>query len=287
MAIDYPGVLELREEGRRFEWNERDVMLYALGVGLGSDPLKGDELRYVYENCEQALRVMPTFATVAAWGAGIGPERIGLDRRRTLHGEEQTVLHRPIPASGRILADSRVAAVYDKGVDKGAVVVRETVLRDADDSSLIATLTRTAFARGDGGFGGPAQGGESAAARPSRAPDVTLDLPTRPDLALLYRLSGDRNPLHADPETARVAGFERPILHGLCTYGLTCRAVLQAFCGFDSDLIGSHAARFSAPVLPGDTLTVDLWREGKTILFEARVVARGVIVIKNGRTELR
>jgi acyl dehydratase len=284
MAIDYPGVLDLRDEGRRFEWQERDVMLYALGVGLGSDPLNADELRYVYE---QDLRVLPTFATVAAWGAGIGPERIGLDRRRTLHGEEQTVLHRPLPVSARIVADSRVAAVYDKGADKGAVVVRETVLRDADDGSPIATLTRTAFARGDGGFGGPAQGGETAAARPKRAPDVSLDLPTRPDLALLYRLSGDRNALHADPQVARAAGFERPLLHGLCTYGLTCRAVLQAFCGFDARLVASHAARFSAPVWPGDTVTVEMWREGATVLFEAQVKARGAVVIKHGKTVLR
>ncbi|MFP6850463.1 MAG: MaoC/PaaZ C-terminal domain-containing protein [Pseudomonas sp.] len=284
MAIDYPAVLELREEGRRFEWTEREVMLYAVGVGMGADPLDEKELRYVYE---RDLCVLPTFASVAAWGAGITPERIGLDRRRTLHGEEQTVLHRPIPLAGSIVADSRVIAIYDKGADKGAVVVRETVLKSADDGEPIATLTRTAFARGDGGFGGPEQGGTSAPQRPARAADRTIDLPTRHDLALLYRLSGDRNPLHADPQVARAAGFERPILHGLCTYGLTCRAVLQAFCDYDASRIASHGARFSAPVLPGDTVSVDMWQEGKTIFFEARVNARDVVVIKNGMTVLR
>lgn len=283
MAIDYPAVLELREEGRQFEWNDRDVMLYALGLGMGADPVDAAELRYVFE---RDLRVLPTFATVAAWGAGILPERIGLDRRRTLHGEERTVLHRPIPAAGRIVADSRVVAVYDKGADKGAVVVRETVLRERDGGDLIATLTRTAFARGDGGFGGPSEGGEPSAPRPQRAPDATLELPTRPDLALIYRLSGDRNPLHADPEVALAAGFDRPILHGLCTYGLTCRAVLKAFCDYDPSRMANHAARFSAPVLPGDTVTVDMWQDGKTIHFEAQVKARGVVVIKNGKSVL-
>jgi acyl dehydratase len=284
MAIDYPAVLALREEGRRFAWTERDALLYALGVGMGGDPMDRDELCFVYE---RDLRVLPTFATVVAWGAGIGPERIGLDRRRTLHGEEKTTLHRPMPASASIVADSRVVAVYDKGPDKGAVVVRETVLRDAGSGEAIATLTRTAFARGDGGFGGPTEGGDAPPVRPPRAPDAVIELPTHPGLALLYRLSGDMNPLHAEPEVARAAGFERPILHGLCTYGLTCRAVLRAFCGNDPTRMESHATRFSAPVLPGDTVTVDLWIDGKTVHFEAHVKARGVTVIKNGISVLR
>lgn len=284
MPIDYPAVLQLREQGRRFDWTERDAMLYAMGVGMGADPQDQEELRYVYE---RELRVVPTFATVVAWGAGIGPERIGLDRRRTLHGEEKTTLHRPLTPMGSVIADSRVAAVYDKGADKGAVVVRETVLRDAFTSEPVATLTRTAFARSDGGFGGPSDGAEPAQPRPTRAPDAVVELATRPDLALLYRLSGDRNPLHADPDAARAAGFDRPILHGLCTYGLTCRAVLRAFCDNDPTRILSHAARFSAPMLPGDTLTVEMWREGAGVTFEAQIKARGAVVIKNGRTELR
>lgn len=284
MAIDYPAVLELREQGRRFDWDERDAMLYALGVGMGADPLDPDELRFVYEH---DLRVLPTFATVVAWGAGIGPERIGLDRARTLHGQEKTTLHRPLPARGSIVADSRVVEVIDKGVDKGAVVVRETVLRDAADGEPVATLIRTAFARGDGGFGGPTQGTEAALPRPGRPPDRVVELPTRPDLALLYRLSGDRNPLHVDVALARSAGFERPILHGLCTYGLTCRAVLLAFCDNDPLRLHSHAARFSAPVLPGDTLSVDLWRDGDAVFFEAHVKARGVTAIRNGHAVLR
>src|SRR5690606_32895425 len=143
------------------------------------------------------------------------------------------------------------------------------------------------FARGDGGFGGPSEGAAPPHAVPERAPDLSLDLPTRPEQALLYRLNSDRNPLHCDPEVARRAGFPGPVLHGLCPFGITCRAVLQAITDFDPDPILSHQARFSAPVFPGDTITVDLWKDGKEISFEARVQARGVTVIKNGLTVLR
>jgi acyl dehydratase len=283
MPIDYPAVMSLREENRAFAWDERDAMLYALGFGMGSDPMDEAELRFVYE---RGLRVVPTFATVAAWGAGISAEQIGLDRRRTLHGEEHTRFHRPMPPSASIVADSRVVSVIDKGADKGAVVERQTTLFDAVDREPIATITRTAFARGDGGFGGPAVESALAPMRPSRAPDVMVELSTRPDLALLYRLSGDRNPLHADPGVARAAGFERPILHGLCTYGLACRAVLRAFCDYDPSALAGIGARFSAPVVPGDTIRFDLWRDGDDVFFEGRVEARDSVVMKNGHAKL-
>ena len=277
MPIDYPAVLNLREEGRRFSWTERDTMLYALAVGMGRDPLDRDELSFVYE---RNLKVIPTLAAVVAWGAGIAPERIGLDRRRTLHGEESLTCHRELAASGEVIADSRVLAVYDKG-EKGAVVERETVLSDAATGEPVATITRTAFARSDGGFGGPSAT-PPAPRPPSRDPDVVLEFPTRRDQALLYRLCGDRNPLHADPEVAQAAGFAAPILHGLCTYGICCRAVLQAFCAFEPGRLKSHAVRFSAPVMPGDVIRVSLWNEAGHVSFEADVPARGVAVIKSG-----
>ena len=281
MPIDYPAVLELREEGRRFSWTERDAMLYALAVGMGEDPLDRDELPYVYEAQQQ---VMPTFAAVAAWGAGIGPERLGVDRRKTLHGEESLRVHRPIPSSGEVVATSRVVAVYDKG-EKGAVIERETVLCDASDGARLATLTRTAFAREDGGFGGPADE-RPVRVSPARAPDQVIELPTRANQALLYRLCGDRNPLHADPETARAAGFAAPILHGLCTYGMACRAVLKAFCDYEPARIAEFGVRFSAPVVPGEMIEVALWRDGDEVSFEAHVRARGVAVLRNGFAKL-
>jgi len=282
VPIDYPAVLDVKEEGKRFSWNERDTMLYALAVGMGSDPLDRNELAFVYE---KNLKALPTLATVMAWGAGISPERLGLNRLHTLHGEESVTFHRPIPCAGEVIAASRVAAVYDKN-ERGAVVERETLLTDAASHELIATITRTAFARTDGGFGGPPQP-PGPGGPPMRSPDVVLEFATRRDQALLYRLCGDRNPLHADPDIARAAGFETPLLHGLCTYGICCRAVLQAFCEYEPSRLESHSVRFSAPVFPGDVITVKLWRDGVNVSFEAEVAARKSTVIRSGRSRLQ
>ena len=283
MPIDYPAVLNVTEEGKFFSWRERDTMLYALAVGMGSDPLDRNELAFVYE---KNLKALPTLATVVAWGAGISPDRLGLNRLQTLHGEEAVTFHRTVPCTGDVIAASRVAAVYDKG-ERGAVVERETRLTDAATNELIATITRTAFARADGGFGGPPQPPGHPVGPPTRSPDVVLEFPTRHDQALLYRLCGDRNPLHADPDIARAAGFETPLLHGLCTYGICCRAVLQAFCEYDPSRLKSHSVRFSAPVLPGDVITVKLWRDGVNVSFEAEVAARKSTVIRSGRSCLQ
>jgi len=282
MPIAYPQILDLKAEGQAFEWGERETMLYALGIGLGADPMNETELPFVYEN---GLKTVPTLATVAAWGAGPGVGNMGINFLMVVHGAQKVELHQPMPTAAKITADSRVLGAYDKG-PKGAVIVTETVLKDEGTGAKIATLTGSIFARGDGGFGGPADGAPEPHEVPSRAPDQSIDLTTRPDQALLYRLSGDRNPLHSNPTVAKMAGFPRPILHGLCTYGLTCRAVLQSYAGYEPDRIKSHEARFSSPVFPGETVTVDLWKDGDVISFEARVKERGVTVIKNGKTML-
>lgn len=285
MAIEYPKILSLMRAGDPYSWTDRDVMLYALGIGMGADPLDERELAFVNEGCfhPRPLKVVPTFASVAAWGAG--PGDLGINRLLVVDGERDITFHQPLPVSAKITADSRVVAVYDKGKDKGAVITRETVLR-AEGGEPLATLVSSAFARGDGGFGGPSDGQPAPHAVPTRAPDRSVDITTRPDQALLYRLCGDRNPLHSDPEFARQAGFPRPILHGMCTYGLTCRAVLQTYADYDASAFRRHAVRFSAPVYPGETVTVDLWRDGGVVSFEARVKARNVTVIKNGMTVL-
>jgi acyl dehydratase len=282
MPIAYPEILALEAKDQAFSWSERETMLYALGVGLGADPMNTTELPFVYEN---GLKAVPSLATVVAWGAGPGIGAMGINFLLVVHGGQKIELHRPMPVSADILADSRVLGAYDKGA-KGAVVETETVLREKRSGEPIATLTSSMFARGDGGFGGPSDGAQAPHLVPERAPDLTVEVTTRPDQALLYRLSGDRNPLHADPVIAKMAGFPRPILHGLCTYGLTCRAVLSTYAEHQPERIKSHEARFSAPVFPGETLAVDLWRDGEVVSFEARVPARGATVIKNGKSVL-
>lgn len=285
MPIKYPEILSLKREGDPYAWTDREVMLYAYGIGLGADPMDERELAFVNEASFTArpLKVVPTFASVAAWGAG--PGDLGINRLLVVDGERDITFHKPLPVAAKITADSRILAVYDKGKDKGAVVTRETVLRDEAGDKL-ATLVSSAFARGDGGFGGPSEGQPAPHAVPKRAPDRSVDISTRPDQALIYRLCGDRNPLHSDPEFARQAGFPRPILHGMCTYGLTCRAVLQTYADYDASAFRQHAVRFSAPVFPGETVTVDLWKDGDVVSFEAHVKARDVTVIKNGKTVL-
>ena len=295
MPIFYPDILDQKTAARTFTYGDKDVMLYALGVGMSHDAMDERELAFTYE---KNLKVIPTAATVLA--SAMGRPARGADQVEqkpghrpsqinflmVVHGEQKVELHKPLPTSGTFTAQGRTVGAFDKGKDKGAVIVNETVWTD-EAGEKVATLTGSTFARGDGGFGGPSEGQPEPHQIPSRKPDLSVDITTREDQALLYRLNGDRNPLHSDPESARKSGFPRPILHGLCTYGITCRAVLQAITGYDPDQIASHQARFSAPVFPGDTITVDLWKDGREISFEARVKDRGATVIKNGLTMLR
>jgi acyl dehydratase len=283
MAIAYSSVLELRENDVPFGYTDRDTMLYALAIGLGADPMDRAELPFIYE---KELRAVPTLAAVVAWGAGVSTERLGVDYTKVLHGEEETIFHQPMPVSARLRTDSSVIGVYDKGKDKGATIVRQTVLKDESTGQPIATLIRTIVARGDGGFGGPTAAAAVPHAVPTRAPDKMVDMPIRKDQAELYRLCGDRNPLHIDPSRAVKAGFSAPILHGLCTYGMACRAVLQSYCDYDPTRIYRHAVRFSAPVYPGETLSFALWRDDDVVSFEASIKARNVVVLKNGKTVL-
>jgi acyl dehydratase len=295
MAIYYPDILQQRTAARTFTYGDKDVMLYALGIGLGADPMNETELAFVYE---RGLKVVPTAATVLTAANSrpaegrpapelpAGHRQSQMNFVMMVHGEQKVELHKPLPTSGTFTAEGRTIGAWDKGEGKGAVVMNETVWTD-EKGEKAATLTMSMFYRGDGGFGGPTEGQPEPHVVPSRAPDLSVDISIRPDQALLYRLNGDRNPLHSDPEFARRAGFPRPILHGLCTYGLTCRAVLQAITDYDPDQILSHQVRFSSPVFPGELVSVDLWRDGKAISFEARVKDRGVTVIKNGLTVLR
>jgi len=285
MPINYEQLMALKNLGQKYAYGDREVMLYAYGIGMGADPMNEKELAFVNEAVAdpRPLRVVPTFASVAAWGSG--PGEMNLNRVMVVDGERDITFHKPLPTASNIVADSSVLAVYDKGKDKGAVIRHQTFLKN-DKGEPLATLVASRFARGDGGFGGPSEGAPDPHPLPNRAPDRTVDIATRPDQALVYRLCGDRNPLHSDPEFAKKAGFPRPILHGMCTYGITCRGVLQTYADYDPAAFRQHAARFSSQVYPGDVVTMEMWKDGNTISFEAKVKSRGVTVIKNGKTVL-
>ncbi|WP_316399354.1 MaoC/PaaZ C-terminal domain-containing protein [Bradyrhizobium sp. 33ap4] len=285
MPIDYPAVLDFKTDAAPYSWSDREVMLYALGIGMGSDPLNEKELQFVNEAfaTPKSLKVVPTFASVCVWGVRAGV--IDLNRVMVVDGERDITFHKAIPVAASVTADARVRGVYDKGKEKGAIIQNEIVVRDGDGDKIVTVVSST-FARGDGGFGGPSDGLPEPHQVPCRAPDRSVDFPLRPDQALIYRLSGDRNPLHSDPEFARRAGFPKPILHGMCTYGLTCRAVLQTYADYDPSAFQRHRVRFSAPVFPGEIITVNLWKDRNSISFEAHVRERQVTVAKNGQTLL-
>ena len=261
-----------------FSYSERDVILYALGIGCGSDPTDPTQLAYVSEHA--GLQALPTFAGMFV------PDNIvvdaGIDQTNMLHRSEVLQLFRPLPAAADLLANQRVIALSDRGERRGADFELETELRLAKDDTVVCMIRTRIIARNDGGFGGRTAAARERHRIPDREPDLVCDLPTRPDQALLFRLSGDFNPLHADPATARQAGFERPILHGRCTFGIACHAVLKTVCDYDFTLIREIAGRFSAPVYPGDVITTEMWQEGNVVSFRCRVLSRDVTVINNG-----
>ncbi len=268
---------------REFTYTARDCMLYALGIGMGADPLDESELRFVVE---KNLLALPSMAAVIAWDRATLPAT-GINMVMLVHGEQRIILHRPLPVAGTIVGQPRIVDIFDKGAGRGAVLLLEMRITEKASGALLATNLSTIFARGDGGFGGKAGSGPEPHRLPDRPPDAVLAAPTLPQQALLYRLSGDRNPLHADPAFARAAGFPRPILHGLCTYGFACRAIVKTWCPDDPGRMASLDARFSAPVFPGETISTEMWRDGNVISFRASVTERNSVVLSHGRAELR
>lgn len=273
-------------------YSEQDSIRYALSLGLGANPLDSGELRYVYERVTGGLQALPTQANVLGYsGFWANQPGTGITWQKLVHAEQAIVLYRPLPAAGTVLGQTRVVGLHDKGSDKGALLLQERSIVDMTSGELLATVTQTSFLRADGGFGiayGPSHGKPLAAphALPDRLPDVCCDLPTLPQAALLYRLNGDLNPLHADPVVAQAAGFAQPILHGLATMGVAMHAVLKALLDYDATAVCGMRVRFTAPVLPGDTLRTELWRDGAVVSLRTTALERGAVVLNAGRVDL-
>ena len=284
MPINYDKLLALKIPEVTQAYTEKDAILYALGIGLGRDPIDADELPFVYE---QNLKVLPSFAAVLGWpGFWVRDLDTGIDWVKVVAGEQGLVFHRPLAARGTVIGRTRVTEIIDKGAGKGAHVYSARDLIDGVSGEKIATVTQTTVCRGDGGFGGPAREAPAVHPIPQRAPDLVCDRGTRPEAALIYRLSGDPNPLHADPAVAQAAGFPRPILHGLASFGIACHGILKCFCNHDPGRLKAISGRYSAPVFPGETIRTEMWRDGPIVSFRARVVERDVIALNNGRCEL-
>lgn len=286
-GLDYEKLMALPTQRVCQTYSKRDTMLYALGVGVGlcaaDDP---DQLRYVYE---EGLVALPTMAaTLATETPLLSRPEYGIDWDKVVFGEQALDLFQPLPAEGRVVSETAIEDIYDKGAETGAVMYLIRKLFNQANGDHVATLRVGFFLRGNGGFGGKPRGRlPQETPVPARTPDLTVDRTTRPEQALIYRLSGDYFPLHVSPDFARRAGFPKPILHGLATYGIAAHAALTELCGNDATLFRGYRARFSSPVFPGETLRVEMWGDTGGAYLQVRVVERDVIVIKHGRFDYR
>lgn len=276
MAIDPDTLLSMPPIVTRQRLTPRDTILYALGIGAS-------ELNFLFE---ERLKALPTMAVTLGYpGFFWRDPALGANWQKILHGEQSTILHAPLPVEGEIVGSTTIEALYDKGADKGALAMVTREIHDGAGTHLATSRSMT-FLRGDGGFGGSSEGAPVPHPLPDRAPDAVATLATATNQAQIYRLSGDLNPLHIDPDVAKAGGFDAPILHGLATYGVIGRALLAARCGNEPARLKRIDGRFSSPVYPGETIETSIWdEEGGRLAFRARVVERDKIVFTNGYAE--
>ncbi|CAG9187302.1 MaoC/PaaZ C-terminal domain-containing protein [Cupriavidus pinatubonensis] len=296
MAVSYQHLKQRPFAPVRQRYTERDTMLYALALGLGNNPLDTAALPFVYEGAAGGLRTLPSQAVVLGYpGFWAREADTGIDWVKLLHGEQRMRLHRPLPASADIVGHNRITHLTDKGAGKGAIMVTERRLETAE-GELLATVQQVSFLRGDGGYseldGGQPSDTPLPALRPTpedQAPHFTDAQAIRPEAALLYRLMGDFNPLHADPAVAKAAGFERPILHGLASYGLVAHALVRQCAEHDPARLRTLDIRFTAPVFPGETLVTEIWRTTENpnhYQLRAKVLERDKVVLSHGWAEI-
>ena len=283
MTLDHERLMAWTFEDVRHSYTERDVMLYALGLGLSRDPHEERELAFT---ASTPLKVLPTMAAVIA-PARPWLRQVGIDVKAGLHATEAMHFNRPLPSAGAVRASFMIDRVIDKGSGKGAFIVLKQQIVDDSSGMHLCRLATTIFVRGGGGFGGSPDGLPDIASLPERVPDLIEDYAIDPRTPLIYRLSGDYNPLHAEPATARAAGFKGPIVHGYCTFGIAGWLLIKTQCDYDPTRLAAIEARFSAPIYPGETLRLNLWRNDRDVYFEGRSLDRDTLVLSSGRATLR
>ena len=279
MAINLDAIGK-ESEPHESSWDSKDCLLYSLGVGAGASDPTGFELEFTTENTKDVFqKALPTMCVVLGGTGGRGPlAHLGdVNYSKMVHGEQRIVLHKPLPTQATVSSTSKISNIYDKG--KAALVILENIAVDTDDGKPVFTNISKLFFRGEGGWGGD-RGPVDKIEFPDRDADHVVSYETRTDQALLYRLNGDRNPLHSDPAFAALGGFPKPILHGLCTYGFTGRALVHLACGSNPDNFKSMDGRFSSPVIPGETLEIRVWEDGDH--FKFRTLAGDRVVLDNG-----
>ena len=282
--LNYEKIMAYRPADIQVSYGERECIIYALGIGIGMDPLDPGELKFVYERA--GLQAFPTMAVVLGWPGRMTDPAFGIDERLVVAGDLKVTLHRPLAAHAKLVSRPRVKEIIDKGPGNAAIIQNTRELL-GEDGKPVATVDSSTFARKHGGFGGRMSDTPVPHAVPQTAPELICDLPTPPNLALLYRLNGDENPLHADPQRAKAAGFDRPILHGAASFGVAARAILRTCADDQPERLNTIEARFSRPVFPGDTIRTEMWRQGERVSFQCRVVSRNDVVLSNGLATLR
>jgi acyl dehydratase len=283
MPLNYEKIMAYRPGPISASYSSRDCTIYALGIGLGMDPTDPGQLRFVYE---KNLLAFPTLATTLGWMGRLTDPAFGVDERMVVLADQRVVLHKPLPPEAKLISRPYIKEIIDKG-EGNAAIIQNTRDLTAEDGTLIATVEGSVLARKHGGFGGKVTQSPVPPEIPARDPDLTCDLPTPPNLAQIFRLTGDTNPLHIDPERAKVAGFPRPILHGMAGFGVAAHAILRTLCAYQPEQLASIEARFVRPIFPGETVRTEMWQNGSDVAFRCRTVERGEVAIDNGLARLR